>query len=86
MGSNAASIFCEEHGSEDSQEEYSQDGYVYQRDNANRHGHRDRDEYFQNNSTVPDTRRHRHSVMTRHYYSAKRRKRTHTNSSKGRPD
>ena len=45
-GSNAASTFSEEHGSEDSQEEYSQDGYVYRRDNANRHGHRDREEYF----------------------------------------
>ena len=45
-GSNAASIFSEKRGSEDSQEEYSQDGYVYQRDKANRHGHRDREEYF----------------------------------------
>jgi hypothetical protein len=46
-GSNAASTFSEEHGSEDSQEKYSQDGYVYCRDNANRHGHhRDREEYF----------------------------------------
>ena len=51
-GSNAASTFSEEHGSEDSQEEYSQDGYVYHRDNANRHGHRDRDreEYFPEHS------------------------------------
>ena len=48
-GSNAASMFSKEHGSEDSQEEYSQNGYVYQRGDANRHGHRDREEYFSDN-------------------------------------
>ena len=42
-------MFSKEHGSEDSQEEYSQDGYVYQRGNANRHGHRNREEYFPDN-------------------------------------
>ena len=48
-GSKAASSVSKKHSSEDSQEEYSQDGYLYHRGNANRHGHRDREEYF------PDT-------------------------------
>jgi len=45
-GSKAASSVSKAHSSEDSQEEYSQDGYLYHRGNANRHGHRDREEYF----------------------------------------
>ena len=46
-GSNApSSVVSKEHGSESSQEEYSQDGYIYQRGNTHRHGHRDREEYF----------------------------------------
>ena len=45
-GSKAASSVSKKHSSEDSQEEYSQDGYLYHRGNANRHGHRDREEYF----------------------------------------
>jgi hypothetical protein len=45
-GSNAPSSASKEHGSESSQEEYSQDGYIYQRGNTHRHGHRDREEYF----------------------------------------
>jgi hypothetical protein len=40
------SLDSKEHSSENSQEEYSQDGYLYQRGNAHRHGHRDREEYF----------------------------------------
>ena len=48
-GSKAASSVSKEHSSEDSQEEYSQDGYLYHRGNANRHGHRDREEYFSDN-------------------------------------
>ncbi len=45
-GSKAASSVSKEHSSEDSQEEYSQDGYLYHHGNTNRHGHRDREEYF----------------------------------------
>ena len=45
-GSKAASSVSKEHSSEDSQEEYSQDGYLYHRGNANRHGHSDCEEYF----------------------------------------
>ena len=45
-GSKAPSSVSKEHSSENSQEEYSQDGYLYQRGNVHRHGHRDREEYF----------------------------------------
>ena len=45
-GSKAPSSVSKEHSSENSQEEYSQDGYVYHRGNTKRHGHRDREEYF----------------------------------------
>jgi hypothetical protein len=45
-GSKAPSSVSKEHSSENSQEEYSQDWYLYQRGNAHRHGHRDREEYF----------------------------------------
>jgi len=45
-GSRAASSVSKEHSSEDSQEEYSQDGFLYHRDNTSRHGHRDHEEYF----------------------------------------
>ena len=45
-GSKAASSVSKEHSSEDIQEEYSRYGFLYHRDNANRHGHRDREEYF----------------------------------------
>ena len=41
-GLKAASSVSKEHSSEDSQEEYSQDGYLYHRGIANRHGHRPR--------------------------------------------
>ena len=45
-GSKAPSSVSKEHSSENSQEEYSQDGYVYQCGNTRRHGHRDREDYF----------------------------------------
>ena len=43
-GRSLAPSVSEEHASEESQEEYSDsDGFIYHRENARRHGHRDRD-------------------------------------------
>jgi hypothetical protein len=44
-GSNAPSSVSKEHGSESSQEEYSQDGYIYLRGKTHRYGRRDREDY-----------------------------------------
>ena len=48
--STGTSVFpsiSEEHASEESQEEYSDnDGFLYHRENDSRHGHQDRDAYF----------------------------------------
>ncbi len=47
QGASPTYSISEEHSSEDSEEEYSQqDGYVYRRENTHRHGHRDREDYF----------------------------------------
>ena len=53
-GSEMPSI-SEEHDSEESQEDFSGgDGYVYQRENTSRHGHRERDEYFSEANNIMD--------------------------------
>ena len=79
--SKAASIVNKEHSiDENSEEEYSQDGFLYHRDNVNRHGHTTA------KSTSPSTpttrRKDRRSLTMCHHYLARRRKRMPTTSSR----
>jgi hypothetical protein len=49
-GTSVIPSISEEHTSDESQEEYSDsDGFIYHRENASRHRHRDRDAYFSEN-------------------------------------